>query len=302
MENTWLTLGLRQNSDLPLNRGLGHRRFRRWANTSAFQRLWPALRPEYGADFCRFCEEDLHLTVVKPRVVQIDDPAATAGRHGVPGSQDHRTASRRNTRGNGRSRRHHPWRSPARPGKRGTWWARGPTPSGLVDLAGAVLDTDKSSRESTRSRPDVRHRRHHPGREVRCARGRLQGSGYVRREAVEWQSCRAGRVDAPRLPVDVARLAAQRRPRGTARRSCRGHTGSARRDQLPPTLWARYPKPGEYGENDHEWGLWLNFLARFDFRRCHAKSRISLDEYLAQETLMARNSIRWGPPRQGGCL
>jgi hypothetical protein len=38
-----------------------------------------------------------------------------------------------------------------------------------------------------------------------------------------------------------------------------------------PTLWTRYPKPGEDGESNHEWGLWLNFLARFDFRRCHAK-------------------------------
>ena len=41
-------------------------------------------------------------------------------------------------------------------------------------------------------------------------------------------------------------------------------------DKLP-TLWARYPKPGEHGESDHEWGVWLNFLARFDFRRCYAK-------------------------------
>ena len=77
MENTWLSLGLRRYSDLPLNRGWVNT-FRRWVDTAAFQRLWPTLRPEYGTDFCRFCEEQLHLTTKKPAVVQIDDPAEQA--------------------------------------------------------------------------------------------------------------------------------------------------------------------------------------------------------------------------------
>ena len=50
MENTWLRLGLRRYSDLPLNRGWVNT-FRRWVNTSAFQRLWPSLRPEYARTF-----------------------------------------------------------------------------------------------------------------------------------------------------------------------------------------------------------------------------------------------------------
>ena len=72
MENTWLTLGLRGSSDQPLNRGWVNV-FRRWVNTSAFQKTWPILRSEYGADFVRFCQDEMHLRARESRVVSFNE-------------------------------------------------------------------------------------------------------------------------------------------------------------------------------------------------------------------------------------
>ena len=256
MENTWLRLGLRRYSDLPLNRGWVNT-FRRWVNTSAFQRLWPTLRPEYGADFCRFCEEQLHLTTVKPAVVQIDDPAEQAFESGAikllseeyrrewprdpaPSLDDLVAAARALSLPN--------------PGRPPVWLivqkpsppppAAGATqPAGQKFVTGIILAADYATLAAD-----------FPGLLISDA-GRWHGRDV---ELVVWMR-RGYRSTLLGLP-SVREVLETKLP------AALGVT----KDKLP-TLWARYPKPGERGENDHEWGVWLNFLARFDFRRCYAK-------------------------------
>jgi len=62
MEDAWFVLSLKGHHDLPMNRGWMNV-FRRWSNTRAFHRLWPALRSEFSGEFVQFCEAQLHLTV-----------------------------------------------------------------------------------------------------------------------------------------------------------------------------------------------------------------------------------------------
>jgi hypothetical protein len=63
MEDTWVRLDLGASGQVPLNRGWMSV-FRRWAGTAAFHRHWPTLRSEFGEDFVRFCESQLHLGIV----------------------------------------------------------------------------------------------------------------------------------------------------------------------------------------------------------------------------------------------
>ncbi len=70
MEGAWIGLGLKVNRDLPMNRGWMNV-FRRWANTDAFRRHWPAFRTEFSPDFVKFCEEQLHLVAAKPVLVRV---------------------------------------------------------------------------------------------------------------------------------------------------------------------------------------------------------------------------------------
>jgi hypothetical protein len=62
MENAWLGLKLSQYYEHPLNRGW-MTVFRRWTNSSAFSRFWPALRGQYSQEFVQFCEKELKLVL-----------------------------------------------------------------------------------------------------------------------------------------------------------------------------------------------------------------------------------------------
>ncbi len=257
MENTWLSLGLRRYSDLPLNRGWVNT-FRRWVNTPAFQRLWPSLRPEYGTDFCRFCEEQLHVTIVKPAVVQIGDPAQHAfesaaikllseeyrrewPRDPSPSLDDLVTAARALPL--------------AKPGPPPVWLivqepspplpAAGATrPTGTKFVTGIILAAIHPALAAD-----------FPGLVV-PEEGRWHGSDV---ELFVWMR-RTYRSTLLGLP-SMHEVLETNLPAALG----------VKPDKLP-TLWARYPKPGEHGETDHEWGVWLNFLARFDFRRCYLKA------------------------------
>ena len=256
MENTWLSLGLRRYSDLPLNRGWVNT-FRRWVNTPAFQRLWPSLRPEYGTDFCRFCEEQLHLTIVKPAPVQIGDPAQQLFEADAikllgeeyrrewpfdpaPGWDDLLTAARALPL--------------AKPGPPPVWLivqepsppappAGAAQPAGTKFVTGIILAASFPNLDAEFSGLVVPED------------GRWHGSDV---ELFVWmrRGYRSTLLGLPsvREVIDTHLPAAL----GVAKEKL-------------PTLWARYPKPGEHGESDHEWGVWLNFLARFNFRRCYAK-------------------------------
>ncbi len=62
MESVWTELRLRDSraQGLPANRGWMNL-FRRWSLSPRFRTLWPVLRPLYGLEFQRFCEESLDL-------------------------------------------------------------------------------------------------------------------------------------------------------------------------------------------------------------------------------------------------
>jgi hypothetical protein len=45
--------------------------FRRWVNTDAVRRYWPAFRPEFTPDFVNFCETQLHLTAAPPALIPV---------------------------------------------------------------------------------------------------------------------------------------------------------------------------------------------------------------------------------------
>jgi uncharacterized protein YodC (DUF2158 family) len=75
MEDTWISLGLRRYSALPMNRGWLNS-FRRWGATEAFRRHWPALRPEFSSDFVEFCEGQLNLTRAKTSLMPLAGPVA----------------------------------------------------------------------------------------------------------------------------------------------------------------------------------------------------------------------------------
>ncbi len=79
MEEAWIGLGLRDQRDLPMNRGW-FTVFRRWADTTALRRHWPILRGEFSEDFVAFCEEQLNLGV-DCVVARLDlmDPAFVEG-------------------------------------------------------------------------------------------------------------------------------------------------------------------------------------------------------------------------------
>ena len=67
MENVWLTVGLQSFAEHPMNRGWMNW-FRRWSNTSVFQKYWPTLRGEFSQDFVRFAEDQLNLRVEPPKL------------------------------------------------------------------------------------------------------------------------------------------------------------------------------------------------------------------------------------------
>jgi len=362
MENTWLTLALRRNSDLPLNRGWVNT-FRRWVNTSAFQRLWPALRPEYGSDFCRFCEEELHLRVVEPKPVQIGDPVqqafevkainllteeyqrewAVAPETVTPAPSLDSLIENAKALAKGSASPNRPpvWLivqepSPPLPTQ------GGPQPVGNKFVTGIILaaeyanlaidfpglDTSKvknwnacdlklmSSLKEVSEIPavgnclvivavvsGVLHFRIFDGggnrvvdkdenqltnqsrqiadlkeqlaclwppnvlphsEKVRCVAAVASIVGYTQCKGIDVE-----------LVVWIRRgyrstLLGSPRVRDVLETKLPAVLGVVAKDKLP-TLWARYPKSGEDGESDHEWQVWLNFLARFDFHRCYAR-------------------------------
>jgi Patatin-like phospholipase len=255
MENTWLSLGFKRYGATPLNRGWVNV-FRRWVNTPAFQRLWPSLRPEYGSEFCRFCEEELHLASVKPEVVPIQEPLQQFELEAIAILKEEFERE---------------WAAaPAAPafddliihakelagaGKAPPVWliVQPPTPP-LPESAG---DQTAGERFVTGI--------------ILCAKletlttefpGLVTGpSDLVAGSAVElfvWmrRSYRSTTLGTPSL-------------RDVLETKLPAFLGTTK-DKLP-ALWARYPKPGEHGESDREWGIWLSFLAQFGFRRCYAR-------------------------------
>ncbi|WP_337175045.1 patatin-like phospholipase family protein [Paludisphaera sp.] len=264
MENAWLTLALRRNSGLPINRGWLNT-FRRWANTPAFQAFWPSLRPEYAAEFVRFCEDELHMIPERARIVPLDGhrrsftPAVIRRLGGGPtprGRRGHRPRGgavlaklleeyRREWATDpdapklddqlARSRDLAPGRSrPAWLIVQGAW---PPKPGGSTYVLGIVLAADFH-----------RLAQDFPG--VGLASATPHNGMHV--EFVVWvrRGYRSSEFGSPAVREIIEKRLAP--ALGVA---------------TPPTLWSRYPKTGERGDDDHERTTWLNFLARFDFRR-----------------------------------
>ncbi|WP_165233862.1 patatin-like phospholipase family protein [Aquisphaera insulae] len=246
MEDTWLSLELRRTTDLPINRGWLNS-FRRWASTPAFQALWPLLRPEFGSEFVRFCEDELHMIAAPTALVPID-PAAAGDERTFQDAAIGRLVEE-HTREWGpdpdapkladlieRSKAISPKSPPAWLIVQQPSAQEGPDgkPIGLSYVLGIVL---------VAKFPDPAGR--FPG---------LALDGEPR-EFFVWmrRGFRATEMGAPMVrEVLTTKL-------GPA-------LGLKPGAELPPLL-ARYPKAGEQGDVDHEREAWLTFLARFDFRR-----------------------------------
>ena len=80
MEDAWISLGMKTNANLPIDRGWMNV-FRRWANTDAFRRLWPAFRPEFSPGFVQFCESQLHMVAATPVLLRVPRDYATNHRY-----------------------------------------------------------------------------------------------------------------------------------------------------------------------------------------------------------------------------
>jgi GNAT superfamily N-acetyltransferase len=60
METSWMDMGLDEHAANPLHRGWMNC-YRRWTATPQLHKYWPIFRPQYSAQFVRFCERALNL-------------------------------------------------------------------------------------------------------------------------------------------------------------------------------------------------------------------------------------------------
>jgi hypothetical protein len=252
MENTWLSLGLRRRSDLPMNRGWINV-FRQWANTPTFQRLWPELRPEYGSEFVRFCQNELHLAAPAPRLVQLPNLRAQLPNGGFEKKAIDDLS--REYRGE--------WPAPetaaasltdlldraetlAKAGKPPVWLIvqdRPPDVGGEAFVVGIILAAKHTGQQMEAIFPGYR------------APDDARFLDPKTKEPIEFfvwmrRGYRSTNLGAP-----------------CVREVLKKHLPEVLGKDPLPTLWARYPKSGEHGDNDAERGTWLTFHARFDFRR-----------------------------------
>ena len=246
MQNTWLMLGLKGSSGLPLNRGWMCA-FRRWVSTRAFRRCWPILRAEFSPDFARFCETELHLVTAPSPIWQRLPATVVPGsfegqaldllaqeferewpgeiRHGQPTD---RSLPALTPRGPGRS-------NPAGP----PIWLIVQAPSGPLP---ALQSPEKfvSGIALVAEFPD------HPDPSANVSpRRALEFFVWIRRPH---RSTGLG-SESVRPVLEIVR----------------GELSAIQANQAI-TLWARYPKSGTDGDNNMERRTWINFFARFDFR------------------------------------
>ena len=262
MENTWLSLGLRKRTDLPMNRGWVNV-FRKWANTLAFQALWPELRTEYSSDFVRFCEDELHIKADAPMCLQLGDPLPAAA---DPTFEADAIALLT-------EEYEREWPDPA------------------IPKLGALIAQADLLRPSPKDKPPVWLIVQNPSRPLSPKGGSAGKSVVVGIVLAARFDLAAMNASFPGLVIPPAALfnghpveffVWMRRgyratnlgaPRVREILSDKLHLalGLKTKDDLP-TLWARYPKGGEHGDHDHERSVWLNFLARFNFRHVYPKA------------------------------
>ncbi len=240
MEAAWNALGLRQNSGLPMNRGWMNT-FRRWAVTEAFQRTWPALRAERGAEFVRFCESQLHTATAAPSAIRLtaykdltDFPAEAVAELADEFAREWPDEAR-----TGRS-------LPAMIEKAGELGLTQPPVWLVVQAPSGPEWADQSPRKFVSGIILATTFDDHPDRAL------LEQNGKTPVELFVWV----------RPPLRSAGLASF-----TVRPVIAAISGELKVafKTTTPTLWARYPRSS--ADDDLEHGMWLGFFARFDFRR-----------------------------------
>jgi len=75
MENAYLSLNLEANYSHPMNRGWMDV-YHRWTGAPTFRTHWTLLRSEFGLDFVRFCEKQMHLGDVTAKVEDLEGISA----------------------------------------------------------------------------------------------------------------------------------------------------------------------------------------------------------------------------------
>jgi Patatin-like phospholipase len=259
MESAWASLGLRENSSSPMNRGWMNT-FRRWAGTRALRRLWPTLRPEFRSDFARFCELQLNLGAAIPQAIRLglDNPsnppvAGDFGEHG-PAIALLAEEFEREWPADVRDRR------------------------GLLDLIGRARDLKLNEL------PVWLIYQAPSGPEMAGASPRRFACGIIlAADFVDHPARNDPEVCPPEMGSPIELLVWVRRPYRSVGLASRCLTKALidglldeikRSRTLPesPHLWTRYPVP-DPGEADIEHGNWLIFFARFDFKPRFPKDR-----------------------------
>ncbi|QEH38596.1 hypothetical protein OJF2_72000 [Aquisphaera giovannonii] len=250
MEDAWLSLGLAKNSRLPLNRGRLNV-FRRWANAPSVQALWPLLRPEFGSEFVRFCEAELHMIPAPPSLVPIDPGASGDDRafqdeslarlseefarewSAVPGSPSLDDLLRRSE---SLAPKPPAWLIVQGPPARATSCP----PIAPRYVLGIILAAAFEDPSGEFPGLDRRRMRLHQGKPL---------------ELFVWMR-RGFRATELGSPMVREALTAKLHPA----------LGLAANAQVP-TFLARYPTVEDQGGGDLERDAWVAFMARFDFRR-----------------------------------
>lgn len=228
MENAWLVLGLRRYSALPMNRGWMNA-CRRWVGTSAMQRFWPSLRSEFGADFVRFCEDELHLNAPKANIHRLSDLHDDPFRTGALTLLDREFARE---------------------------WPEDPS-RGLLGLP--ELLKRAAALASDRIQPPIWL----ITAPASDAAGEPIVFGIILLAELPEQPDTSGKAGRE-LFVWIRR---GHRSMGYGAKSIREVLTAGRKESLlDDVVWARYPKTGRDGDEDSERNVWLTVLAQFNFR------------------------------------
>ena len=269
MSSAWLALNLRNFHDLPGKRGWLNT-FRRFVSTSAFQKYWPLVRSEFDSNFVRFCETELHLGITLPNPILVPWPTTTAFDAQAVQLLEMEFARE--------------------------WPDEVLKQRSLTDLIKRAVELKK---RLGLSNPPI----------WLIVQAPLEAnlSGVLPNTSVVGIILAATFPDIPAkamsnfagtMPVELFTWV--RRPYravGMGSRSVRKILKQQLQPMLEippgpfkePLLWVRYPKRSVGGDSDLEGGIWLNFFARFDFRKV-----VPREENAWDGTLLVREPLPGG--------
>ncbi|MGP0069765.1 MAG: hypothetical protein ACLQGP_39965 [Isosphaeraceae bacterium] len=235
MEDAWISLGLKRYSALPMNRGWLNT-FRRWSTSDAFRRIWPTIRSEFGSDFVDFCETQLNLSTARLSLIRLS---------GWPGSlmESEDRALKRLDEEFGRE-----WPKDISSGRGLTELIGRASRLGLPEIPVWLIVQAPSGHETAADAPE----------DERISSGIILVSTFDDHPEPELDPSPVELFVWVRPPFRTAGLASQCLTRELVARIRESVGGRP--------LWVRYPVPAP-NDSDIEFANWVNFFARYDFKR-----------------------------------